>query len=243
MSHFPPPCSKARDSGLTLLELLVALAVVGVLTALLFGTFRKVRNGSQSTACLSNLRQIGAAANLYFNEHHQIIPLQPNSEPSGWHHALAPYLGLTPFESTTARILCCPGDLAPQGKQPRTYRWNLSRNRPGAGQGVGSITVLQLPRQKRNRIALLKEPSRHAMIFDISYTGTARFDLWRNNNNSWGDTYDTTQYPPDNPGLYPRPHYENRAINILYYDGRVAAVTYPLPHDAYYWEPALPTAP
>ena len=47
--------------GLTLAELLTVIAIIGILAAILIPTVGKVRETAKSTACKSNLRQLGMA--------------------------------------------------------------------------------------------------------------------------------------------------------------------------------------
>ncbi|MBC2603443.1 prepilin-type N-terminal cleavage/methylation domain-containing protein [Puniceicoccus vermicola] len=54
-----------RKHGFTLIELLVVMAVLGILTAILLPVYSSIRNKTQSTVCISNLRQIGAAFSTY----------------------------------------------------------------------------------------------------------------------------------------------------------------------------------
>ncbi|HRY52073.1 MAG TPA: DUF1559 domain-containing protein [Candidatus Paceibacterota bacterium] len=65
--------SKARQlmSGFTLVELLVVIAVIGVLSSLLLPTMIQAKNQAQSAACKNNLRQLGLALNIYIDEHEQ----------------------------------------------------------------------------------------------------------------------------------------------------------------------------
>jgi len=58
MSHNP-------KRGFTLVELIVVLAVLALLTALLFPAFAQVRERARETTCLSNLHQIGMAIQMY----------------------------------------------------------------------------------------------------------------------------------------------------------------------------------
>lgn len=224
-------------AALTLTELLIAIALLSVLAVLLMSVTAKIRDKSKAAHCLQNMRQIGVAANLYFSDSSQLIPLQPNTSSIGWLHALAPYLNLVPNETLDAPVLRCPSQGPPYKRQPRSYRWNLSRNIPGESMSTGSTTLLQIPANQRRRLTLFSKPAQHAMLFDIIYTGPATFEMWKNNNNTWGNTYDLSLYPPERPGEYPRPHYGNHAVNTLYYDGHVAPAQYPLPYDAYYWTP------
>lgn len=58
----------------TLVEILVVLAVVGLLAAILFPVFSRVRAGARTSTCTSNLRQIGLALSLYKTDHRGLYP-------------------------------------------------------------------------------------------------------------------------------------------------------------------------
>ena len=59
----------------TLLELLVVIAVIAVLAALLLPALGKAREQGRATACLSNLRQIGVALQIYVHENNDRMPV------------------------------------------------------------------------------------------------------------------------------------------------------------------------
>ena len=54
-----------RRRAFTLIEILVVIAILGVLAAIIFPTFAVVRANARRTSCLSNLKQIGAAMEMY----------------------------------------------------------------------------------------------------------------------------------------------------------------------------------
>jgi prepilin-type N-terminal cleavage/methylation domain-containing protein/prepilin-type processing-associated H-X9-DG protein len=69
MSHRNPPPVRLSRAGFTLIELLVVIAIIAILAAILFPVFTKAREKARQTACLSNLKQIGTAANMYAQDY------------------------------------------------------------------------------------------------------------------------------------------------------------------------------
>jgi type II secretory pathway pseudopilin PulG len=56
-------------SCFTIVELLVVIAVIGIVAALLLPALTKARAMAKQSACLSNLRQVGTAIQLYGNDY------------------------------------------------------------------------------------------------------------------------------------------------------------------------------
>jgi prepilin-type N-terminal cleavage/methylation domain-containing protein len=54
--------------GFTLIEMLVVIAIIGLLAALLFPVFAAARRSARMTTCTSNLRQIGLALQMYHSD-------------------------------------------------------------------------------------------------------------------------------------------------------------------------------
>jgi prepilin-type N-terminal cleavage/methylation domain-containing protein len=61
-------------TGFTLVELLVVIGIIAVLVAILLPTMARVRAHAMSTKCLSNLRQIGQACQIYAGENKGFLP-------------------------------------------------------------------------------------------------------------------------------------------------------------------------
>jgi len=57
--------NKTFKAGFTLVEIMIVVAIIGLLAAIAIPNFMKSRATSQANACINNLRQIDAAANQF----------------------------------------------------------------------------------------------------------------------------------------------------------------------------------
>lgn len=86
------PARRTRRDGFTLIELLIAIAVVGILLAVILPAIQRARESSRSAHCQNNLRQIGVALHNYELHFHMLPPAvvwKPAGEPLG-HNIAAP---------------------------------------------------------------------------------------------------------------------------------------------------------
>ena len=65
---------RAPKKGFTLIELLVVIAIIAILAAILFPVFAQARDKARQVGCLSNLRQIGLATQLYAQDYDETPP-------------------------------------------------------------------------------------------------------------------------------------------------------------------------
>lgn len=92
--------------GFTLVELLVVIAVIGVLIALLLPALQQSRAAARTTACKSNMRQIGLAMHGFANDHQGRFPMSAHAgRESSWIYTLGPYM------ENVDDIRICPTDL------------------------------------------------------------------------------------------------------------------------------------
>ena len=63
-----------RRSAFTLIELLVVIAIIALLAAIIFPVFAQVRGKARQTACLSSLKQIGTAIQMYSQDYDGLFP-------------------------------------------------------------------------------------------------------------------------------------------------------------------------
>jgi prepilin-type N-terminal cleavage/methylation domain-containing protein/prepilin-type processing-associated H-X9-DG protein len=63
-----------RRKGFTLIELLVVIAIIGILAAMLFPVFAKARESARRIQCLSNVKNIALAVQMYLGDWDKFWP-------------------------------------------------------------------------------------------------------------------------------------------------------------------------
>ena len=67
-----PTIRPARDQGFTLVELLVVIAILALLAALILPALSQSKHAARTTRCASNLRQLGLAAEMYWDDNENV---------------------------------------------------------------------------------------------------------------------------------------------------------------------------
>jgi prepilin-type N-terminal cleavage/methylation domain-containing protein/prepilin-type processing-associated H-X9-DG protein len=70
----------SKASGFTLTEMLVVIAIIGILASILFPTLARVKEQGRQTQCTSNLQQIAAAIEMYGHDWNERYPPAESTE-------------------------------------------------------------------------------------------------------------------------------------------------------------------
>ncbi len=63
-----------RRRGFTLIELLVVIAIIGILAAMVFPVFARARESARKAVCLSNVKNIALAIQMYLADNNDTMP-------------------------------------------------------------------------------------------------------------------------------------------------------------------------
>ena len=115
-----------RRCAFTLTELLVVIAVIAILAVMLLPALARAKQRTSQADCLSNLKQLGHALQMYVDDNEDRLPgplwngMQASCDANSseeFLHYVAPYLGVAQLsgEPTVIPVAACPGymDAAP----------------------------------------------------------------------------------------------------------------------------------
>lgn len=73
---------RSQKSGFTLVEIMIVVAIIGLLAAIAIPSFMNARTRSQTSACINNLRQISGAKDQYALDHANTAPALTDLSPT-----------------------------------------------------------------------------------------------------------------------------------------------------------------
>jgi len=101
-----------RERAFTLIELLVVIAIIALLISLIMPALTGAKRQANNVGCVSNLRMIGMAANMYASDHQQFYPSAWDASTNyNFADYLQPYLPQN--IANNQNIWICPGGALP----------------------------------------------------------------------------------------------------------------------------------
>jgi prepilin-type N-terminal cleavage/methylation domain-containing protein len=107
--------ARGVSKGFTLVELLVVIGIIALLIGILLPTLNNARRAARTTACLSNIRQLGTAWAIYLTESKGHLPHYQWQAPSGqadkawnWY-----WIGILSNLKVQTNVLLCPEAVDP----------------------------------------------------------------------------------------------------------------------------------
>lgn len=214
MSSVPPLSATSmpiqKCFGFSLLEILAAIAVLGLLVSLLIPGINSTMDKGKSAKCLANLRQIGIAMNLFVSENSQEFPRLYDGVTitTPWMWQLIPYtdmasnsMGQAPLPRA-AGIFVCPA-----------YKPSVNR---GAAYGVNGFISPASGFNKWNfKRLVVPEPSKTILVVEMDKNGEALFPT--------ASASPSRRHPSD-------------SANFLFVDSHVESITGNLPSNDPRWK-------
>ncbi len=199
----------ARDSiAFTLIELLVVIAIISILAGLLTPALAAARRRAQAMNCMSNLKQLGYAVQMYWNDNEGRLAAMSgifpnwgdtNSTNLAWTQLLYPYV-------RTTKVFLDPGRPNWMPQIPVDYYFNLLPAFVEAGSpGTGTYNVDSKQIVNQGVFILMSE--------DLFSSPIQEIDPSNETGDRTGFSVSSSSFPP----------YHSGNANFLFSDGHVAS--------------------
>jgi len=227
-----------------MVELLIVVAILGILASLIIPVGRRAMDSANAAKCMSNLHQIGVAANGYLGDNDgKLVPgyegtAAAANDARAWRALFLPYLQV---QKQGMKVFSCPSDPTEAkrtefswgqmtGLNPTSYAICQFYYYNVAGETLPYPGLHSSGSDKRDyRVASVKKPSSTIFISDIGRPDSVSVPIsqWTENgrrlsNANFGFGSIPGLWVPGGDAMYPR-HAVGKC-HSLFYDGHVAAL-------------------
>lgn len=156
----------------TLLELLIVIAIIGILASLLLPSLGKAREKGKQAVCLSNARQISLATMMYVSDNNNKAPIDDIIDHNTrWFNLLSPdYLSEPKTPNWAPEVSKCPSGMKIDANWQTTIAMNSKITGKNQNGDSGAWTANRIP------IHSAVNPSETCLLIDSIYN-------WRSNSN------------------------------------------------------------
>lgn len=203
------PLAMSRAGAFTLIELLIVIAIIGILAGMLLPSLSRAKAKARQAGCMSNLRQIGLGIQMYADDNAGYGPTTTHgtSTNASWIYQLSSYVG------QVDRIRVCPAD--PKTVQRLTN--NASSYTLNEYTAVDLVDPFGTRLESFRKLDALPRPSETMIVFEIS--DAAGINAYNDHTHSrnwhlgWGSV--TADIQPTRHGT---------SANYLFADGHVESI-------------------
>jgi prepilin-type N-terminal cleavage/methylation domain-containing protein/prepilin-type processing-associated H-X9-DG protein len=138
-------------NAFTVVELLLVIVIIAILAGITFPIYGRLVESGRAASCISNLRQLGIALNLYLNDHNATMPVLAAARTSTSQDVAVIDNTLNSYANNAA-VFACPSDrLGLANATGTSYYWNSALN----GQHVSNLNFLTIG--ELSRIPILSD--------------------------------------------------------------------------------------
>lgn len=192
----------------TLIELLVVIAIIAILAAILFPVFAQAKEKAKATSCLSNMKQIGTAEQMYLTDYDdRLFPR------FGWKNSRA---GYTP----TVDALRWWNLLMPYTKSNQMFKCPSDSNPTMSQDPTGAKTIA------RSYMALSTSEGLNASQIDNVVDTIVVTEKWSDRTDSWIEPFlgDLGPDATNKKKMKGTANWHNETINASFFDGHAKAM-------------------